>query len=787
MNPLSPSTYHFRHKGSTLLLLALITLATLGLYVTVSVLDSIPMRANFHYLTRVSRVYPVAGTSVETAVVSQIQAHPGVARVVRDNGLSISPPTLIGLDNLRLLGVAQDEAQYLMDHMDVRLKEGRLFEPRTNEIILSEEVARALNLKIGDQIDHSIDERYFKNILTPMVLVGILEGDPATGSGPSVRVGFVSYEYLNSHELYSPRPLSLLVVPHEGSKAVVDTFLETAIPSSRTEVETFGEISKLMTLALRGLHVLFGVVNCLIAVIVALVVGVVNRIAMTRRLVEFGLLHAVGYHRRRLIGRLALETSVVAATGWGAGLILAWLLLAWLRASFYYPKGMELDLGNLAPLWFVVPIPLVVIAFATLSARRIFARFDAVSIIERGKMDMEAKGQWQTLKRSSTRPLSPLTFYLRHRRRGITLVATMALMILGVAFPGFLASTVIDAMDPSFEYLRYVSRVTSGVRGSVDPGVVAQIRSNPAVTHVVPARQLSLTVLIPPGSGTNISIYGVSEDDMPVLMDQFGIKLEEGRLPNPRSNEIVISEAATRNRGLHVGDTVGLSGQDKEESDPTISDDIPTEMVIVGLLSSNDLWLGFASLPYLESHELTSSRPVHLLLLPAEGRKGELDTWLEDHVASAQTNVTTYATERQEARQNKQSLLLLFAAVESVIAIVAAIALAALNYIFFAQRRDEFGILHAVGRNRPWLVLRTVKETGSVVTLAWLIGAAICVTGLVIAQATIYTPRGLSLNFFSLSPWLFTLPIPLSVIAASAGTIARMLSTLDPVSIVERR
>ena len=132
-------------------------------------------------------------------------------------------------------------------------------------------------------------------------------------------------------------------------------------------------------------------------------------------------------------------------------------------------------------------------------------------------------------------------------------------------------------------------------------------------------------------------------------------------------------------------------------------------------------------------------------------------------------------------------MLLLFAAVESIIALVAAIAMAALNYIFFAQRREEFGILHAVGHSRSWLLLRTVKEAGSAVAVAWLIGAAACVIGLVSAQAAIYAPRGLSLDLTNPIPWLFTLPIPLAVIVGGAGTIARTLSKLDPVAIIERR
>jgi hypothetical protein len=273
-----------------------------------------------------------------------------------------------------------------------------------------------------------------------------------------------------------------------------------------------------------------------------------------------------------------------------------------------------------------------------------------------------------------------------------------------------------------------------------------------------------------------------------VLVDLFEVELVEGRLPRARSNEIVISEAVALNRGLRVGDKVGGPVPEGNDGDnPLIGDDVPTEMQVVGLLSRDDLWLGLASLEYLESHELAASRPVHLLIVPAEGRKGELDAWLEDSVASAQTGVSTFDGQRREFAQIRRTMLLLFAAVECIIAMVATVALAALNYIFFAQRRDEFGILHAVGRGRRWLVLRTVRETGSVVAVAWLIGAAVCVVSLIGAQAVIYAPRGLSVDLLNLAPWMFTLPIPLAVVVGGTGTVVRMLSRLDPVSVIERR
>jgi ABC-type antimicrobial peptide transport system permease subunit len=118
---------------------------------------------------------------------------------------------------------------------------------------------------------------------------------------------------------------------------------------------------------------------------------------------------------------------------------------------------------------------------------------------------------------------------------------------------------------------------------------------------------------------------------------------------------------------------------------------------------------------------------------------------------------------------------------------VAAIALAVLSYTFFAQRREEFGILYAMGHSRAWLVLRTVGEATSVVAVAWLIGAAMCGIGLVYMQANVYAPKGLVLDVFNTAPWLFTLPMPLAVVAVSGGLVAWMLSRLDPVSVIEER
>ena len=780
MNPLSPITYYLRHKRSALSQIALISLATLGLFILVAVLDTIPLRANVNYLAKLSRVTPTTG-ALAPETVSQIQTHPDVASIIADNGLRITLPALIGRDSQRLLGVSPEDAQALMQHCGVHILQGRMFEPRSNEFVLAEDIARALDLELGSEIEREINPDHYQNIPAPLVLVGILEA----GSGSSVRLGFVSDEYLDSHELYDPpRANSVLLIAKPGRKAAVDDFLETTIRSDYAHVQTVDRLVRNADVTRTEVFLIFGIVNSVVAAAVAFVVGVINQIAMTRRLDEFGVLHALGRPKKRLIRRLTLETAVVAGIGSLIGLAAALAILSLLKNGPFYDMGVALDMFNPAPFCFVLPIPLVAVALTSWSVRRIFGRLDAVAIVEQGKLSVEeAGGKKQGENKSSARPLSSLVFYLRHRRRGVLMVLGAALMVLVTAFPVFLLSSVLSASKPESDYLQHVSRINLLGRSEPDPALVGQIRSHPAVERTIPTVSMGIQMILPPVAGAEAKVYGVSEADLAVLVELYGMQVQQGRMLRPHSNELLISAAVAANRGLRVGDVIG----GKTDADAPITDYMPVEMVVVGILSPDRPWIGFASYEYLQSHELTATRNPSLLVVPREGQKQVLDNWLEEELDPTQARAITYAIKEREYKELMTTVMLIFALLEYMIAAVAAIALATLNHIFFAQRKQEFGILNAIGRGRRWLVLRTMKETGSMLGIAWVVGAVVCGTGLLAAQNFVYGPRSLTMDLFNPTPWLLTTSLPLTVILISTGTIAWMLSRLDPVSIIERR
>lgn len=375
LNPLSAFTFHRRNKRRSLSIFVTICLMVFGIHTMVSTLETLndTVFANNQHLRKFSTVSPKVERSLDPAVVSQIKANPNVAKVILDNGFGIDIDLIGGTTSFELLGVSEADMMEIMTLCDARLKEGELLRPRTNEIVLSEEIANSRGLRIGDKIGSPVNERDW--MPTEFVLVGILEGD--------IRLGFVSYEFLESHELYTPRRTSLIIVPREGKKAELDDFLEHTIASNRTRVWTYNRLVARMTRESRNIYLVVGIVDGIITAVITIAVGLLNYIYFTQRLEEFGVLQAIGHSRGMLIRRVFLETTVSVVIAWVVGGIFSLGAALWAREAIYEPRGLVLNLANYIPFLYTIPIPLAVIVFGTGTVAWTLSKLDPVSIVEK--------------------------------------------------------------------------------------------------------------------------------------------------------------------------------------------------------------------------------------------------------------------------------------------------------------------------------------------------------------------------------------------------------------------
>ena len=795
MNPLSTWTYYRRHKRHVTLLLGLSVVVTVGLYSMVALVWAVfvePPRLAYMALSEFSMVTPQSDESgPDPAVLAKIEANSDVAVVIPATVIKIQIPGLMPGESFQfdLMGLSAEDTHYLLDRFGATLKDGHLVAPGTNGLVLSQDVANMLGVEVGDSYE-AISSEFYTGMDTPpepttLEVVGVLESD--------IELGIVSLEYLSGHEGYRAFPARFLVVAQEDRKAAVDDFLQSEILSRRTAVMTLAMLNeRIVNEALPGLVMLLPVI-LIVATAFSLVIVVVNQIANARRLPELGILHATGLSKGSLIRRLTLETTTLASLGWALGIGLSWLVLHLLKVTGFASRGYDLNYVVWLPILFTLPVPAAIAGFTFIGVRRTLARLDAVAIVERRELSQEGDRKRRRMASvSSSRPLAPATFYSRHRRRAVLLISGMSVMILAVVLVIFALAVDADAAEPLLGYLGRVSIVRSpAVVGSLDPGVVARVEAHPAVERVIPVapRISMLHVYIPPFTSAEASPYGVYAQDMAYLVELYGLELKEGRLPRPGTNEMVIPDTLAQNRDLEVGDVIG----DPDQPAYPGASSLPVPFVVSGIFArpaspEDGDGLGFISLEFLEELEpFLLPEVLPLMVVPKAGQKDVLDAWLEAELAGGDASVLTYRQEVTRVQAKARQDMLSMALLEGVIATVAAIGLAVLNYILISQRQSEFGVLHALGYGRRQLVGRVLGETAFTAGIAWGLSGIIGLMGMLLLRYAVFVPLGLSFDLLNITPWLYTLPIPVVVLAVTTGTTARTLSKLDAVSIVERR
>lgn len=794
MNPLSTWTYFRRHIRHAVLLLGLSVVISIALYSMVALVWSVfvePGRLAVMKYSKFSMVTPWNDQNeLEPEVVARIRAHPDVVEVLPTTIIRFQlPGAASGISfDFDLLGLMDEDVRLILEQFNTSIRVGRLPRPGSNELLLSADIANMLGVTEGDTYD-VLSSEYYVNMdvsptPTPFFVVGIIESE--------VELGIVSLEYLNDHELYGQFPTRFIVVPHDGRYDVVDDFLRNEIQTPSTSVRTFSLLNeRIMSEALPGLVMLLPVM-LIVAIAFSLLIVVVNQIANSRRLPEFGVLHATGRSKYWLTRRLTRETGILAVVGWIISIGLSWAGLYLLKISLFAKQGHDLSYPAWMPIVFSLPVPVVIIGAAFLSVRRTFLRLDPVTIIEQGELSQEGtRKQVKPVSTSSLKPLAPATFYKRHRRRASLLIGGMSVMILAVVLFIFVLAVDADAKIPFSGYLRLVSLIRSPGAGSLAPEVIAMVEAHPAVGRVIPMalRVSMLRATIPPFSSVETSPFGVYSRDMAYLVDLYDLELMEGHLPRPGTNEMVIPEVLALNRDLEVGDVIGDPDRPVYPGAPSLE----VEFVISGIFSraespEDETGWAFISLEFLEQVEsFTLPDVLPLIVVPEAGQKDALDDWLEGDLAGVEVSVLTHRQEVSRIRRKAWQDMMSIAMIEVVIAVAAAVGLAVLNYIFTTQRQSEFGVLYALGHGRRQLVGRVLGETSFISVIAWLLSAMVAMIVMLALRYGVYEVRGLSFNFFNLTPWLYTLPIPVLVLIVTTWSTTRTFSKLDPISIIERR
>ncbi len=371
------------------------------------------------------------------------------------------------------------------------------------------------------------------------------------------------------------------------------------------------------------------------------------------------------------------------------------------------------------------------------------------------------------------------TYFWRNRRRLLPILVVLVLSVFGITITGVITGSIQKSLlqrTESFRTLVFLlPNWRQGVR-EVPADLADQVGADSRVKasssgYILETYMPNLTGVVP------ILLIGADEPFQQSLFAQGDLQVAEGRLPAPDAAEVALHAAVLSARGLKVGDSLDPAVDSREP--------VSEKFKIVGALTGATT-IGILSEKYLRSSPITPVSRRALLILPDREQQSALERDLSQ-LPRTQVIPYTYAREMARYQADVGSMDTIVWLINVIIIAVISFSVGLLNMIFFMQRRNEIGLLAAMGYSRGFLIRRSLAESLTPTTVAWALGLVTSVVIYGLLNRFLLADSGVALAPVDLRVIGFTLPIPLAVGLFGAASVVSALRRLDPVQIIERR
>ncbi len=384
-SPLSPLVY-FRRNTSRALPMGLVIVLAVFLIAGVTVLANaidLTVRTIYRYTEYFTYVLPQQRfREVPEAQRKIVESDPRIERTMEGAFFLCNIKTVMGRLPFVVLGVPEDDRDYLMQRMETPLIAGRLPAEGMPEAVLSEPMVENKKLKLGDNVVSPTEVGGMATAApVPVKLVGILKGP--------VWVGFTSRSFCTSYFLLNPR-CTLYTWKDVNQRDALNRAMMPVTDKSKgklspNEVQLLSKENLITEVreSLESLYLIMGVVTAAVIFAITLMSGMLANIYFTQRLSEFGVLAAIGYSRPSLIGRVLAETALLNVAGWIVGAASTALLMRFLGESVFRSRGLFLDPFDLDAYAHTIPVPICITLFSVVTIAYRLVKLDPVTIIER--------------------------------------------------------------------------------------------------------------------------------------------------------------------------------------------------------------------------------------------------------------------------------------------------------------------------------------------------------------------------------------------------------------------
>ena len=357
-------------------LIAATVLAIILVAGIISLINSIPysIRTIYKYSETMLGLGPRGDPTLTPHIVEWVSTHSPV-KLDRVVGCRVSPSqvkSIVGKWPFVVLGFEPSDMDYFLRRLDVTGISGRLPLSGKPEAVVSEPVARNLGLHLGSELlGPDKNESYSPNSVR---VVGIVKTELWTM--------FTSFDYLKENH-FPPVNVALAFAQNKSEQSTLDHWAANTFKGNRAQIFAYFQIEKQTNEMFKTLYKILNVVIGVLVLDVTFMMGMLINIFQGQRLVEFGLLQAIGFTKKQLMKRMFGETFIVVVLGWIIGVFLAFVGLIVAKKVLMDPSAYALNLFDTQAFAYTLVVPVAVLVAGALTIASRFRKFDPVGIVER--------------------------------------------------------------------------------------------------------------------------------------------------------------------------------------------------------------------------------------------------------------------------------------------------------------------------------------------------------------------------------------------------------------------
>ncbi len=375
------------------------------------------------------------------------------------------------------------------------------------------------------------------------------------------------------------------------------------------------------------------------------------------------------------------------------------------------------------------------------------------------------------------KPLSALSYSKNNKKK---LISSTISILVAVSFLYVLQTFVKSLGDSLYElnvnpYENHMTVQSVDKNKPIPNHILSHIKGNPNVESTIPFVEYNTRFTIP-GSMNNASILGIRSVDMDYVMKEHDIILKEGRLPLENNKEVALDYRMSKNKNVRLGDKIGNSVNK--------NDTLNGEYTVVGIVEG-DGYLSF--MPYNTSVASNTNDEIivksSMLVFSKENKVQEVDDLLlsfprEEVLVMTLSGIIKSYYEGAKV-MNTLDMICMLAILVMVISVGSS------KYVQFFSRKQEIGILNAMGYTKLELMKKAFGEVFIVNLLGFTLGIIIGWLSSVLINDGAFGAVGAVSIHFSLKAFLMALYIPLFTTLFTLIPVNRLINKLDPIVMIE--